>query len=126
MKRAYWFLLLAVATHHANADQPIAYKHAEGEAAVYSIQQIDGPESERTLLLKRTGSLFVSYSRYQFDCARETVRFLGEGLVNKAGQSGADKDALPLRSYGLLHDLSLAACAMPAGEADATTTVAGS
>lgn len=125
MKRMYLFLVLAVAAH-ANAEQPFAYKYAEGETAVYSIQQIDGPESERTLLLKRTGPYFVSYSRYQFDCVRETVRFLGEGLSNTAGRSGADKYALPLRGYGLPYDLSLVACSKPASEVDATTTVAGS
>lgn len=125
MKRAYSFLLLAIAAP-VNADQPFAYEYAKGDAAVYSIQQIDGPESERTLLLKRTGPHFVSYSRYQFDCARETVRFLGEGLSNTAGLSGADKYALPLRAYGLPYDLSLVACTKPAGEADTTTTFAGS
>ena len=125
MKNTYFFLLLAVAAN-ANADQPFVYKYAERETTVYSIQQIDGPETERTLLLKRTEPNFVSYSRYQFDCARETVRFLGEGLSNTAGASGADKDAVQLRGYGLSYELSLVACAKPAGEVDAPTTVAGS
>lgn len=122
MKKTFSFLILAAATH-VNADQPLAYRYAEGNTAVYSIQQIDGPDSARTLLLKRTGPYFVSYSRYQFDCARKTVRFLGEGLSTTVGQSGADKDAFPFRETGLSYELSIAACVKPADEADATTTV---
>lgn len=117
-------LLLAIATH-ATAGEQLAYQYADGQAAVFSIEQMSGPLNDRLVVLKRTGPVIVSYTRYQFDCTRQTARLLGDGLESSDSQAGGDKYAMDIGETGLRYAMSLKVCAETNGEVKQSATVAG-
>ena len=117
-------LLLAIAAH-ATASEQLAYHYADGQAAVFSIEKISGPSNDRFVVLKRTGPVIVSYTRYQFDCTRKTARLIGDGLESSDSQAGADKYEMDIGETGLRYAMSLKVCSGTNGEIKQSSTAAG-
>jgi len=116
-------LLLVFAAHAAG--EQLAFQYADGQAAVFSIEQMSGPLNDRLVVLKRTGPVIVSYTRYQFDCTRQTARLLGDGLESSDNEAGGDTYAMDIGETGLRYAMSLKVCTGTNGEVIQSATAAG-
>ena len=79
---------------------------------VYVVLEKSGEGNERTILTKREGPSGTTYSKRLYNCAENTVKYLGTGSTMEAmNASPADPNMAPITDSSIAHYLGLKACA---------------
>lgn len=79
--------------------------------AQYFILEKGGKGTNRTIVTKRVGSSGISYSKRLYNCANDTVKYLGTGSsIEEMSTSKADPSMGPIVQGSIAYYVGLEAC----------------
>ncbi|HKR36423.1 MAG TPA: hypothetical protein VJT10_16385 [Steroidobacteraceae bacterium] len=100
-------LLLSTSIHAADKQISIP----SDPKAVYFVLEKSGSGDERTIVTKRVGPSGASYSKRLYNCANNTVKYLGEGdTLAQMAASKPDPQMGPIVVQSIAYFIGLEAC----------------
>ena len=109
MKFKLVYFALIVSASALAAEMPLSVP--SDAKAQYFILEKGGSGSQRTIVTKRVGSSGTSYSKRLYNCADDTVKYLGTGdSLNAMSKSNPDPNMAPIVQGSIAYYVGLEAC----------------
>jgi len=112
MKKTFPYVVLCLAMSACDTSLPAdSFTIPSDPKGVYVVLEKGGNGNERTILTKREGPSGTTYSKRLYNCAENTVKYLGTGSsVAAMNASPADPRMAPITEFSIAHYLGLKAC----------------
>lgn len=115
MKFHLLLLSLAVSAPAIAMEQPLSIP--SDSKAQYFVLEKNGDGVERTIVTKRIGSSGTSYSRRLYNCANNTVKYLGTGdSLEEMSTSKPDPNMTPIIDGSIAYYVGIEACKKNSGK----------